>query len=125
MDPFEEGMTSADGLHAVMTREIAKKKTRSIRKKSYPFFYNPMWSRFGDATQGPPGTYYRAGSSFVEYFWNTFDQVLIRPDLLSAFDIKTLKVLVKCRSASFLRQSGVPDASRISDHLPLLFDLSV
>ena len=125
MSPFEERVTSAEGLHAVMTREIAKKKARNIHEESYPFFYNPMWSRFGDATQGPPGTYYRAGSSFMEYFWHMYDQVLIRPDLLDLFDIEALQVLVKCRSTSFLRRSGVPDVARISDHLPLLFDLRI
>lgn len=125
MNPFEERVTSAEGLHAVMTRDIAKKKARNIHKESYPFFYNPMWSRFGDATQGPPGTYYRAGSSFMEYFWHTYDQVLIRPSLLDLFDTESVKVLVKRQSRSFLRQSGVPDAARISDHLPLLFDLRI
>jgi hypothetical protein len=56
MNPFDMGVILADGLHAVMTRDIARKKDRPIGDKRYPFFYNPMWGRFGDTTNGPPGT---------------------------------------------------------------------
>jgi hypothetical protein len=68
MNPFEDGMISADGFHAVMTSEIANKQPRSIQGNQYPFFYNPMWGRFGDNSEGPPGTFYQRPSSFVEYF---------------------------------------------------------
>jgi hypothetical protein len=123
MNPFEKGVISASGLHAVMTRAIARKEGRTVDGELYPFFYNPMWSRFGDSTEGPPGTYYRQGSSLTEYFWHTFDQVLIRPALLDRFDEKSLRVLTECGERRFLRQSGIPDHSRVSDHLPLLFTL--
>jgi hypothetical protein len=123
MNPFEKGVISASGLHAVMTRAIARKEGRTVDRESYPFFYNPMWGRFGDNTEGPPGTYYRQGSSLTEYFWHTFDQVLIRPALLDRFDENSLQVLTECGERRFLRQSGIPDNSRVSDHLPLLFTL--
>ena len=42
MNPFEAGIVSASGLHAVMTREIAEKQQRIVQAQSYPFFYNPM-----------------------------------------------------------------------------------
>ncbi len=124
MNPFEEGMISANGWHAVMTRGIARKGKRSINKESYPFFYNPMWGRFGDDTEGPPGTYYEKSGSFIKYFWHLFDQVLIRPDLLKSFDSASLRVLEKCGSTSLVRRSGIPNA-RLSDHLPLLFALEI
>ena len=125
MNPFDEGMTSADGLHAVMSKDIARRKPRTVHRKSYPFFYNPMWGRFGDTTEGPPGTFYRSASSFVEYFWHMFDQVLVRPELLGSFDIATLRILTECRATKFIRPSGVPNASRLSDHLPLVFELKM
>lgn len=125
MNPFDVGMVSSNGLHAVMTKHIARKQFRTVRKNSYPYFYNPMWGRFGDETEGPPGTYYRASSSFVEYFWHTFDQVLIRPDLLDLFDSTTMRVLTGCERTSFVRSSGIPEASRVSDHLPLVFALKL
>jgi len=125
MNPFDMGAIVADGLHAVMTRAIARKKDRRIGEDVYPFFYNPMWGRFGDTTKGPPGTYYATTSSRDEYFWHTFDQVLIRPDLIDSFDEAKLQVLTDCGSIKFLRESGIPDDSRASDHLPLLFDLEI
>lgn len=126
MDPFEKGVASAHGLHAVMTREIARsgKGKRQVVRDFYPFFYNPMWGRFGDTTEGPPGTYYRRGSEPTEYFWNTYDQVLIRPDLLDSFDERSVQVLTEFGERSFLTKSGVPDKTRLSDHLPLLFALT-
>jgi exonuclease III len=125
MNPFEEDMISANGWHAVMTRDIASKRTRWVQKESYPFFYNPMWGYFGDNTQGPPGTYYSRKGSLSEYFWHMWDQVLIRPDLLGSFDGASLQILTGCRSASFVKRSGIPDNSRFSDHLPLLFALEI
>jgi hypothetical protein len=125
MNPFEDGMTAADGFHAVMTLQIANKQTRKIQERVYPFFYNPMWGRFGDDTEGPPGTFYRWSSSFTEHFWHMFDQVLIRPALLESFDSGTLQVLTGCRGESFLNRNGIPDGHRVSDHLPILFDLSI
>lgn len=125
MNPFDMGVILADGLHAVMTRAIARKKDRPIGDERYSFFYNPMWGRFGDTTEGPPGTYYKTTSSKDEYFWHTFDQVLIRPDLIDSFDETKLKVLTDCGGIEFLRESGIPDDSRASDHLPLLFDLEI
>lgn len=124
MNPFEKGVASASGFHAVMTRNIARKKPRKVIRQYYPFFYNPMWGRFGDTTDGPPGTYYRWGSELTEYFWNTYDQVLIRPDLLDSFDEKSIQVLTQFGGIKFLRKTGIPDDSRLSDHLPLLFALS-
>jgi hypothetical protein len=125
MNPFEMGVIQADGLHGVMTQAIARKEKRGIGDDVYPYFYNPMWGRFGDTTKGPPGTYYSTNSSLDEYFWHIFDQVLIRPDLIDSFDETKLHVLTDCGEIKFLRESGKPDDSRASDHLPLLFDLEI
>lgn len=125
MNPFEMGVIQADGLHGVMTQAIARKINRPIGDEMYPFFYNPMWGRLGDTTEGPPGTYYYTNSSLDEYFWHTFDQVLIRPDLIDSFDEGELQVLTECGEIEFLGHLGTPDDSRASDHLPLLFDLEI
>jgi hypothetical protein len=84
-----------------------------------------MWNFFGDARgDKPPGTYYRAGSDNVEYFWHTFDQVLIRPDLLDRFESGKLRILTTDGIAGFLR-NGIPNKSNASDHLPLLFKIAL
>jgi exonuclease III len=123
MNPFEFGVVSATGLHAVMSREVASRGSRKVLKESYPFFYNPMWGHFGDALDGPPGTYYYEQGQHVEYFWHMFDQVLIRPELLACFRNESLQILTAVGDESFVSKSGRPRKSGTSDHLPIVFRL--
>ncbi len=125
MNPFEGGIVAARGFNGVMCRNIvARRGTRTIQSVEYPFFYNPMWSLLGDASPGPPGTYYGNVSEQVGYFWNMFDQVLIRPDLLECFNNDDLKILDSVGDISLLSRNGLPNKS-ISDHLPILFKLNL
>ncbi|MCX7015721.1 MAG: hypothetical protein NTW86_24740 [Candidatus Sumerlaeota bacterium] len=125
MNPFEAGMLSAIGLHGVMCKRIAQKRSREVQGREYPYFYNPMWSLMGDESPGPPGTYYYASSEQNVVFWNTFDQVLLRPELIARFDFKSLKVLVGDGTEDLLKTDGTPDTKIGSDHLPLVFTLSL
>ena len=125
MNPFEDGMISADGLHAVMDRGIALKKERTVQGKARSFFYNPMWSRLGDLSNGPPGTYHYSSSGQTCFFWNSFDQVLLRPSLLEFFSDQNLEVVTGCNGTSFLNETGRPDKQRFSDHLPIFINLSL
>jgi len=84
-----------------------------------------MWSYFGDISSGPAGTYYYDTGTQVNFFWNMFDQVLIRPDLLDAFQNEEIKILTEVRGNSLLANSGRPDISFGSDHLPILFRLNL
>lgn len=60
MNPFESAMISANSLHAVSSRTIAKKISRSLRNQLCSYFYNPMWNLLGDCID-PPGSYYYYG----------------------------------------------------------------
>jgi hypothetical protein len=126
MNPFEDGVVQANGLHAVMSRQVAALGSRTVQEREYPFFYNPMWSLFGDATAGPPGTYfYRGGAQHRVFFWNMFDQVLVRPSLLDRFQTQDVQILDTDGEILFLSQQGVPNRNIVSDHLPILFKLSL
>jgi hypothetical protein len=125
MNPFEPGVVNANALHGVMTRRIAERNVRVVQGKQYQFFYNPMWGLLGDATPGPPGTYYKARSEHMCHFWNMFDQVLIRPDLLHLFSNEDLEILESNGHTSLLSVQGVPDADVASDHLPVFFRLNL
>lgn len=125
MNPFETGLVSASGLNAVMTREIALRGSRTVDGNNYPFFYNPMWGHFGDADENPPGTYYYGGSEHETFFWNIFDQVLLRPELVDVFQNESLKILSTDGANSFLSKHGLPDHSVASDHLPIIFKLNL
>jgi hypothetical protein len=120
MNPFDYGMVQTTGLHSVMSKDVALKKSRIVDGKEYPFFYNPMWSFFGDHGKGNVnGTIYNTLSKPINYFWNIFDQVLIRPDLIPHINEDELEIISQLnKNVSLLKKSNIIDDS-ISDHLPI------
>jgi hypothetical protein len=124
MNPFEVGVVGADCFHGVMTKTIARKGSRTVEEQDRPFFYNPIWGRMGDTSVGTPGTYYY-DQGYVTYFWNTFDQVLLRPELLDYFspNENNLKVISKIGDKNLLTNKGI--SKSYSDHLPLLVTLQL
>ena len=123
MNPFEEGMLAANGLHGESSRKVALARSRVVGGKSYPFFYNPMWNFWGDDGRGPGGTYFHRSSDRVRMSWNLFDQVLVRPDLLPFFATSQVQILETDGVKSFLTRGGTPTTRDGSDHLPVLFRL--
>jgi endonuclease/exonuclease/phosphatase family metal-dependent hydrolase len=125
MNPVETGIVSALGIHAVMDRRIALGGSRFVQDSEYIFFYNRMWSFLGDCSPGPPGTLYYQRAEHRVYFWNMFDQVLIRPALLDRFRIDGLAIIDHNGAESLLADAGRPNARIGSDHLPIRFRLSL
>jgi hypothetical protein len=123
LNPFDLGLVGAQALNAVMVRDLARAEERTVAGRTYRFFYNPMWGCFGDRTAGPPGTYFYQASSPRNYYWNLFDQVLLRPELMDSLD--DLRILDSDGQESFLTGRGRPRSTDISDHLPILFRLKV
>ena len=60
----------------------------------------------------------------VTYYWNMFDQVLIRPSLIDCFRNDSLKILDSDGMQSLTR-TGRPEQGAASDHLPILFGLEL
>jgi hypothetical protein len=125
MNPFEDGLVAADAFHSVMDRQTAAELTRTVDSKKRKYFFNPMWSLLGDASPGPPGTYYYRGSGQICYFWNTFDQVLLRPSLLDCFRSEDLEVITSVGSQSLRKQNGRPNRNLYSDHFPIRLQLTI
>ena len=125
MNPFEAGMVSAVGFNATSTRHVAERNNRVVDGRQYPFFYNPMWQCLGDRKNGPPGTYYYGNAEHVCYFWNVFDQVLIRPALLDRFRSEELEILTHDGENSLVSANGRPNHQTASDHLPIIFALDL
>jgi len=123
MNPFETGVATNQGFNATSTKHVAQMETRTVQRRKYPLFYNPMWSMFGDRTPGPPGSYYRASGEAISYRWNIYDQVLLRPKLMEALD--ELRFLDSDGVESLLTVSGIPNRKYASDHLPLFFSLNL
>jgi exonuclease III len=124
MNPFEPGVVAAGALHAVMSRVVARRQSRIVQGRHYRFFYNPMWNHFGDANSETAGSYFYNASEHVSYYWNVFDQVLIRPELAEKFDPNSLQILKSARKGSLVRGDGRPDGTAYSDHLPIVFELA-
>ena len=121
MNPFDEGVVGGHALHAVMTRSKASENERQVDGEPSPFFYNPMWGFFGDRTTGPPGTYYFSSTDPINYFWNMYDQVLLRPELIDR--LERLEILDHDGQDSLVTVNGLPRKDTCSDHLPLMFRL--
>lgn len=124
-NPFEKAMISSHGLHAVMTEQVAKQNSRRVQGREYPFFYNPMWGLFGDRTRGPAGTHYFRRATPDVYFWNMFDQVLVRPELISLLNNDVTVVDTVDGIPLGKNSNGIPDVSVGSDHFPLHFRLQI
>ena len=123
MNPFEEGLASCDGFNAVMSKMIAQDVTRRVHGNDFKMFYNPMWSFFGDNGRGiAHGTIYYNSYEPVQYFWNIFDQVLIRPSVIPYFVDRYLDI-VTCSKTKSLLTTNHTMRSIYSDHLPIKFTI--
>ena len=120
VNPFEKACISARNMHAIPFREIvAKKVSRKVNEGDRPMFYNPTWKFMGNKMP-PYTTYYsdRSGKA-INYYWHAFDQVLVRPQLIKAFDEERLTIITGTRNHALIK-NGKPNKTRYSDHLPLL-----
>jgi len=125
MNPFQAGMVQTTGLHATMDRRIARTGSRIVSEETYTYFYNPMWSFFGEKGKGDVnGTFFYHSAKPITYFWNIFDQVILRPSLLEAFLEDSLEILTAIGSMSLLNPQRTID-KQISDHLPIVFELNL
>lgn len=123
MNPFETGMIKANGFHGTMSSEVARRGSRTVQQREYPYFYNPTWSLFGDLNKDVSGTYYYQRAEHVSYEWNVFDQVLIRPNMVNNFVKDSLEIIQTDSVTSLITQRNIPDKKAFSDHLPLFFTL--
>lgn len=116
MNPFEQGMTISGGMHAFPTKVEARKIKRTIDYEEYEMFYNPMWKFIGEETS--LGTYYHSNPDSDGLYWNVFDQVLVRPNLINRLE-----------GLSIIRQTAndilaTDEKILISDHLPIKFSIN-
>jgi hypothetical protein len=122
MNHFEMGIAGSEGFHAVMSTAVASKSSRMVQGEQRRFFYNPMWSYFGNRLVA--GTYYDGSGEPLCFFWNMFDEVLIPPDLIPRFDPSGVEIVTTAGSTTLLSQSNRPDNKVASDHLPIAFRLN-
>ena len=117
MNPFDAALNLAAGMNAMMTRACTSRGARVLGGKPYDFYYNPMWSLFGDGTPGPAGTIYNRSSQGT-YGWSMFDQVIVHHSLIPAFE--KVEILTETGRRPLKNSSGRPDKKKFSDHFPIL-----
>jgi hypothetical protein len=125
MNPFEPGVVAAKGFHAVMTKRLARTVNhRFSNRAGYSCFYNPMWHLFGDESPGPPGTYFLANTiDTTHHFWNIYDQVLLRPELID--NLRSLQIVDSDGQDSLVTKEGRPRKRVFTDHLPVYFQMDL
>lgn len=121
MNPYELGCIDAAYFHGIPVHKESMRKSRSISRKPFKMFYNPMWNFLGDF-KSPYGTYYYSGSTTNNTYWHIYDQVIIRPSLRTRFIDESLKIITMINDINLLDEKGHPDHS-ISDHLPIMFEI--
>lgn len=123
MDPFAPGVVGGFGLHALMTRDLAARRSRRVvdGRACRRTFFNPMWGFLTDRPGRPSGTYYRRKTDAVNHFWHAPDQVLVRPGL--ADKLIGVEIIDHDGTERLTADGGWPDARHGSDHLPVIFSL--
>jgi hypothetical protein len=107
-----------------MDRRVAVSAYRTVHDERRDYFYNPMWAFFGDRDNTPPGTYYYNSGGEICYYWNLFDQILVRPSLISFMNDDSVKVLTELGGYSLVKENGRPNRDFYSDHLPIVCRMS-
>lgn len=118
MNPFEPGMILPQTFNAVMNKHDARTEGCKDQFVMYRYFYNPMWYYLGHP-ELINGTFYRA-----PYYWNIYDQVLVRPELIDGISHENIKIMTKIKDRSLLTKYGHID-NAISDHLPILIKIKI
>lgn len=121
VNPFEDIFVASNSLFAIPYREELKKYTASKQNLEREKFFNPSWKFLSNQT-APYASYYYNSSELVNYYWNMFDQVIIRPQLINAFDMHSYSILTETKTCK-LMHNGKPNKNNYSDHLPIFFKI--
>ncbi len=124
IDPYSESMNSVNLFNSVMSISTAKRKTRKYKEKDFDYYYNPMWSFFGENGKGSVhGTYQHKPSEVLSFEWHILDQFLIKSNLADLVDEKELDIITEIGGTNLLtKQKNIDDS--ISDHLPIIIKIN-
>ena len=131
MNPFEQGMIEPQAFNATLSEEVAKSGQRTSHFEKFDYFYNPMWNWLGDREHHtgnfkiPGSFYYKTTSDVSQIFWNIFDKVIIRPEIIEAIDYGSLKLIEAITKDELITQDCENKEDNFTDHLPLTFNLNI
>ena len=122
-NPFDVELVNLASLNSVMDPAIAQRGSCTRYGQEYRYFYNPTWKECGTDLGGTFGTYYYQEPEIVRYYWQTFDQVLVRPEVISALSPISPQVIKAIGQHNLVKANGRPDEKNYSDHLPITFKI--
>lgn len=112
--PYSNELTTIYGLHCVLFKKEAKTRTGGRKKH-----YNPMLLLLNEENQMYGSFKYSSDS--CPLYWYAFDQVIVSDNLCNKiFNIRYLKTI---NGKSLMSRNG--SKPRVSDHLPLVFELDL
>ena len=121
INPFEEISVSPYSLFAIPYKEELKTTTAVRQSTVMEKFFNPSW-KFLSNQKAPYASYYYNSSKSDNYYWNMFDQVIVRPQLVNAFDMDSFSIITESKTCQ-LMLNGKPNKNNFSDHLPIFFNI--
>lgn len=114
-NPFDESIIAKESLNATLFKSVALSGRSMIHNgKERKQFYNPILQLLRDEA-GKRGSIYNAGGD-ATLFWNCFDQILFRKDLINSY--VGMKYCTEVYGTSLMAR--VRPNTRYSDHLPLI-----
>lgn len=122
LHPFSAGVIGAHGFHAILDADKALKESRIINGDRYKFYYNPMWNLMGKRGNALGTFYYASDQDNLSFYWYTFDQILLRPELIESFLWEEFQIIDCIGGDSLIRNHKIY-SKRYSDHLPVKFGI--
>lgn len=120
LHPFSAGIIGMHGFNAIMDWERALENNRIFCENKIKFYYNPMWNLMGKKGYAL-GTYYNnSDQDDNSFYWYTFDQILLRTELMEDFIWDEFEILDHIGNNSLIKNHKIYDR-RYSDHLPVKF----
>jgi len=114
-NPFSEEIIEKDAFNAVLFKTIInEQEIVEYNEKKHRRFYNPVINYLSEKTQTFGSIYCSSGN--YQLYWNSYDQVLVRKELIEGID--SVKYIKMINGKSLIKRVR-PDET-ISDHLPLL-----
>ena len=120
LHPFSPGMIGMHGFHAVMDLDRAQKKSRRFNGETIKFYYNPMWNLMGKRGNALGTYFFDSDQDDNSFYWYTFDQVLLRPELMDEFVWDEFEIIDQVGGNSLIRNNKIY-SKKYSDHLPIKF----
>lgn len=122
LHPFSAGIIGMHGFNAIMDSNKALKNHRVLNGENVNFYFNPMWNLMGKRNQALGTYYFETDQDDNSFFWYTFDQIFIRPELIEDFIWEDFQIIDQIGNDFLIRNNKIY-SKKYSDHLPIKFTI--